>query len=143
MSVFIGPAITAWTFTPRGASNARSDCESDNEAALEIEYDGMIGRAAAAAVERRLTTVPLARASGVTTSTPRVDFGAPVFAGMAAGVDDVRQASVHRADRIREPSTGRRRRASDRPRARRLRRPAKDKMSRRECEPAANKGESK
>ena len=37
MSVSIGPAITACTFTPRPAKRARSDCESENTAAFEIE----------------------------------------------------------------------------------------------------------
>ncbi len=37
MSVSIGPAMTACTLTPRPAASARTDCESENAAAFEIE----------------------------------------------------------------------------------------------------------
>src|SRR3954454_16119769 len=37
LSVSIGPASTAWTLTPRAARSARSDCDSDNDAAFETE----------------------------------------------------------------------------------------------------------
>src|SRR5438552_17867791 len=37
ISVSTGPVSTAWTPTPRPANSARSDCDSENAAAFEIE----------------------------------------------------------------------------------------------------------
>src|SRR5919204_229567 len=62
-SVSIGPAMTACTRTPRPARRARSDCESENAAAFEIEQAGRTGTAANAATETTLTTAPPVRVS--------------------------------------------------------------------------------
>lgn len=37
MSVSTGPGRTLWTLTPRPAKRVRNDCDSENEAAFEIE----------------------------------------------------------------------------------------------------------
>lgn len=37
MSVSTGPVSTACTCTPRPASKARNDCDSENPAAVEID----------------------------------------------------------------------------------------------------------
>src|ERR671936_482921 len=63
MSVSMGPAMTACTLTPRPARRARSDCESENEAAFEIEQAGRTGTAANAATGTTLTTAPPVRVS--------------------------------------------------------------------------------
>lgn len=63
MSVSIGPASTAWTRIPAPASSARWDCVIDSAAALEMEYAGITGSAARAAIDDTLTTTPGAAVS--------------------------------------------------------------------------------
>jgi hypothetical protein len=63
ISVSMGPRMTAWTITPLPAKIALSDCVMFNAAAFEMEYAGIIGKAASATKERLLTMAPLERVS--------------------------------------------------------------------------------
>src|SRR5439155_16926731 len=61
ISVSTGPGRTTCTLTPRPAKRARSDCDRENAAALEIEYAGENGTAAMDDNDRTLIMAPRER----------------------------------------------------------------------------------